>query len=286
MPKTGPTTNGNGKAAKSPVPGATAAKVSAPAKPRLVNRGPAGLLTKLKPGAEKQPTPETPVQPGVRAKYQIAPALSPLAVPIDSVTYDPDNARLHPERNMESIELSLTMYGQVKPIVVQKSTGKVVAGNGTLAAAKKLGFTRIAAAVVDMTDIEATGYGLADNRTAELAKWDFEVVARLDRLLQEAGHQPVGWSPDELEVLRAAEWIPPPISEGGFGGEDGGNEPLLVGFDQDEYGVVGPAIARMREIQQSPEMSQAAALRLICQEWASWEPKFDENGDFIQPEGE
>lgn len=177
-----------------------------PKVPHLTNRGAAGLLSKV-PQAARDLMAKTPTAPTtlVKASYRIVPALQHLAVPIDSVFFDPENARLHPERNKEAIRRSLEMYGQTTPIVVQKSTMKVVAGNGRLEVARELGWTEIAATIIDMTDLEAAGYGLADNRTAELAKWDFEVVARLDKLLMDAGHDSVGWSSDELAVLRT-DW--------------------------------------------------------------------------------
>lgn len=240
--------------------------------PRLVNRGAAGLLTKVPKGA-------VPVHPGdgeekvvkVQSRFQIAPPLEQLAVKIDSLVPDPDNARVHPERNMGAIEESLRTYGQVKPIVVRKSNRVVVAGNGTLEAAKSLGWKKIAAVFVDLTDAEAAGYGLADNRTAELAKWDFEVVARLDKLIHSQGLPLTGWSDDELEVLRAAEWVPP--EEDGsdsFGGNgEGGDEPLVIGFNPDQYTTVGKAIEQLRG-RDGDKVKQDDALVVICTEWMKW----------------
>lgn len=195
-----------------------------PIKPKLVNRGPAGLLSKqsAKPANEEALKPGEPA-PRPKTFNKIAPALKPHIVPIDSLTPDPNNARLHPDRNLESIMDSLAFYGQVKPVVVRDQTGVVMAGNGTMAAAKALGWTRLAAVRVPMTDAEAAGYGLADNRTAELARWDFEVVARLDRLIAEAGGQNVGWSLEELTALRAGDFTPP-------------EEPLKVSL-ADRFGV-------------------------------------------------
>ena len=43
------------------------------------------------------------------------------------------NARIHNGRNRESIRASLTHFGQVEPIVVQKSSGKIIGGNGRAA---------------------------------------------------------------------------------------------------------------------------------------------------------
>lgn len=93
-------------------------------------------------------------------------------VPIADLTLDPANARLHPERNIESIKASLTAFGQMKPIVVQEQGMIVRAGNGMVVAAQALGWTQVAAHVKEMSNTEAAAYAIADNRTAEQAEWD------------------------------------------------------------------------------------------------------------------
>ena len=139
---------------------------------------------------------------------KISPALIHLAVPIESLAYDPDNARLHPQRSIEVIADSLRTFGQKKSIVVRQETMTVVAGNGTLEAARSLGWLRIAANVESMTDAEAIAYGLADNRTAEESTWNYEVVQRQAALLAELGQTPVGWGSEELENIRIMEFFP------------------------------------------------------------------------------
>jgi ParB family chromosome partitioning protein len=113
----------------------------------------------------------------------IAPGLRALAVPLGDLTPDPANARKHPEGNIEGVKGSLTVYGQRKPVVANRRTGHVLAGNGTLEAARQLGWTHLAVVWVDDDPATAAGYAVADNRTAELAGWDNEA---LDRLLREA----------------------------------------------------------------------------------------------------
>lgn len=247
-------------------------------KPQLVNRGPAGLLSKKKGTVTTKEAPEKPRATSgpdlwaLGTKNQILTQLDPLIVDIDSLNQDSENARLHPERNMASIKDSLCLYGQCKPVVVQRWSERkqmenvIVAGNGTTAAAKELGWDKIAAVITDMTDTEAAGYGLADNRTAELAKWDFEVVARLDALLREQGVDPVGFSADELEVLRMADWTPPAIEEGEFSPNGEKPEPLMVSFTPDQYQTIGQAITEVRE-RDGEELSQDEALVAICQDW-------------------
>lgn len=126
-------------------------------------------------------------------------------VEIKSLVPDPNNARLHPNRNMDAIRRSLALYGQQSPLVVRKQNRVVAAGNGRMKAMLELGWTKCAVTLQSMTDAEFTGFALADNRTAELAKWDLEVVARLEALQREAGDDEgmVGWSDNELYNLRS-----------------------------------------------------------------------------------
>lgn len=99
-------------------------------------------------------------------------------VPISELQTDDNNARLHSARNIEVIAKSLEMFGQRKPIVVHN--GKILAGNGTLEAAKTLGWTEITITEVpDNWDSDtAKAYAIADNRTAELADWNEDTLIK------------------------------------------------------------------------------------------------------------
>lgn len=107
---------------------------------------------------------------------------------IGKLHLDQNNARRHDNSNLEAIAGSLTQFGQRKPIVISKDN-TVIAGNGTLTAAKSLGWTEIDVVRVpadwDANQIKA--FALADNRTAELAAWDEQVMASQLLELQEAG---------------------------------------------------------------------------------------------------
>lgn len=107
---------------------------------------------------------------------------------VRQLTQDPNNARKHDENNLKAIEGSLVAFGQRKPIVIDKD-GVIVAGNGTVRAAERLGWETIQAVRVpaDWTDDQIKAFALADNRTAELATWDQQVMASQLLELQEAG---------------------------------------------------------------------------------------------------
>ena len=109
-----------------------------------------------------------------------------MKISITDLSLDPKNARKHSARNLEAIAASLEKFGQRKPIVVHR--GVVLAGNGTLEAAKTLGWTEIEVAEVpdDWDNDTAKAYALADNRTAELAEWDESELAKQLLELQDA----------------------------------------------------------------------------------------------------
>lgn len=124
-------------------------------------------------------------------------------VSIASLSEDPSNARRHPSRNLEQIKSSLRRFGQQKPIVVD-ATNTVRAGNGTLAAARALGWTSIGIVRSALAKTELTAYAIADNRSAELAEWDTDVLAAT---LADAEIGDVGFLDSELAKIagQAAE---------------------------------------------------------------------------------
>ena len=98
-------------------------------------------------------------------------------VPVGALVPDPTNVRTHDDKNLDAIRKSLEAFGQRKPIVVARGNNDeliVIAGNGTLEAAKSLGWESLAVTEVprDWDADRARAYAIADNRTAELADWD------------------------------------------------------------------------------------------------------------------
>lgn len=100
-------------------------------------------------------------------------------VKLSELHEDPANARLHPDENLADIRASLKEFGQVEPLVVQKSTGKVIGGNGRLKVMRSLGWEECDVALVDLSDMKATALGITLNRAGERAEWDTKVLAQL-----------------------------------------------------------------------------------------------------------
>jgi len=140
----------------------------------------------------------------------IVEALKSLAIPIDSVKLDERNARQHPPVNIDAIRRSLEHYGQRKPIVVRQDDNIIEAGNGLWLAAKELGWTEIAAVMVEDDHDNATGYAIMDNQSALLADWEFPI---LKDLLEELDNgvfdmNLTGFDTKEIEDLMTQFYVP------------------------------------------------------------------------------
>jgi ParB-like chromosome segregation protein Spo0J len=190
-------------------------------------------------------------------------------VAISSLTPDPANARKHDERNIKAIADSLKQFGQRKPITVTPDS-IVVTGNGTMQAAKTLGWTEIVIArtPVGWTWEQIRAWAIADNRTAELAEWDDKVLA--DQLLELDAN---GW---ELEELGFENLHPPTESdwEGALDGsmsEQSEFRQWAFSLSERQYQIVHAAIRRASSNAEKTdnENTNANALVEICQNYVS-----------------
>lgn len=89
----------------------------------------------------------------------------------DVIPYE-NNPRVN-DKAVEAVAASVKEFGFKQPIVVD-SAGVIVVGHTRLKAAKLLGMDKVPVVVADdLTDEQIREYRLADNKTAELAEWDF-----------------------------------------------------------------------------------------------------------------
>ena len=100
----------------------------------------------------------------------------------------------NPRRNdgaVDAVAASIKNFDFNQPIVVDKN-GVIIVGHTRYKAAQKLGMTEVPIIRADdLTEEQAKAYRLADNKTAELAEWDFakldEELAELDFDMSEFG---------------------------------------------------------------------------------------------------
>jgi DNA modification methylase len=96
--------------------------------------------------------------------------------PTSDLIVNARNARTHSARQVEQIAASILKFGFIIPIVVNDK-GVVLAGHGRLRAAQRLGLEDVPIIVVKhLTEELQRAFMLADNRLAELAGWDEELL--------------------------------------------------------------------------------------------------------------
>lgn len=108
----------------------------------------------------------------------------------------PGNAR---RGNISVLVESLRVNGQYRPIVVQKNTNYVLAGNHLLRAATQLGWDKIDAVFIDCDDEAAVKIVLADNRTADLGDYNDDLLKELLESLEDFSG--TGYSEEDLAEL-------------------------------------------------------------------------------------
>lgn len=130
----------------------------------------------------------------------IAPELDALAVPLDGLSAYPGNPR---RGRVDVIKRSLARHGQYRPIVVNRRTMQVLAGNHTMHAARELGWHELAATFVDVDEDTAARIVLVDNRASDLATDDDDELAALLSSLadSEAGLDGTGYDDADLKQL-------------------------------------------------------------------------------------
>lgn len=114
----------------------------------------------------------------------------------DKLTPYENNAKQHPDEQVEHIANSIREFGFRQPIVVD-ADNVVVIGHGRLLAAKKLGLETVPVVRADdLTEAQVKALRLADNKTNE-SGWDFTALeADLDELADEFDMSDFGFDAD------------------------------------------------------------------------------------------
>jgi len=150
---------------------------------------------------------------------------------VSDLKHDMNNVRKHNVKNIRAIQNSLEAFGQQKPIVIDKNS-IVVAGNGTLEAAKNLGWEKISVVVTELSQKNIKAYAIGDNRSGELAEWD---VDKLNTQLFELNDidfnvETIGFTVKDIDVAAHNRSI-------GYEDESGKTEDDIPELEENIFGV-------------------------------------------------
>jgi len=113
------------------------------------------------------------------------------------------NAKVHSEAQISKVAASIKEFGFLNPILIDKDNS-VMAGHCRLLSAKKLNLSEVPCLRIEhLTEPQKKAYIIADNKLAELADWDIEMLGlELEELnLEEFDLDLTGFSNLEIEGL-------------------------------------------------------------------------------------
>lgn len=114
-----------------------------------------------------------------------------------------NNARQHSPDQIRAIARSMEQFGWTVPVLA-KPDGEIIAGHGRVLAAVHLGLTEAPVITLDnLSESDIRAYRLADNKIAELATWDMELLGKeLDALrMEQYDLGAIGFDSEELTEL-------------------------------------------------------------------------------------
>ena len=141
-------------------------------------------------------------------KYNIAMAQKIELWDLDRLKPYENNAREHSVEQVAQIAASIVEFGFLNPILVDSNDG-IVAGHGRLSAAKELALDVVPVVVSDhLTENQKKAYILVDNKLAENATWNEELLAQeiIKLNLQDFDLNILGWTDEEIKALQEDGW--------------------------------------------------------------------------------
>lgn len=124
--------------------------------------------------------------------------------PIASLAAYNKNPRRHPEKQLVKLMASIGEFGFALPVLVDGER-TIIAGHARVEAARRLNMAEVPVLVAtDWSKAQVRAYRLADNRLAELASWDEELLAiELSALIEldEVPIEALGWETAEIDLI-------------------------------------------------------------------------------------
>lgn len=128
-------------------------------------------------------------------------------IPINELTPYTRNSRTHSAAQVDQIASSITEFGFCNPVLID-AQGEIIAGHGRVMAAKQLNIEQIPCIRLGhLTDAQKRAYVIADNKLAENAGWDEELLAlEIEELEQQnLNLQLLGFSDRALQKLKTLD---------------------------------------------------------------------------------
>jgi len=95
---------------------------------------------------------------------------------VDDLKPSPGNPRMHSNKQIKQLERSIKEFGFINPVLID-AEDRIIAGHGRVTAAKNVGLKEVPAVCVShLSPAQVKAYLIADNKLAEGATWDLELL--------------------------------------------------------------------------------------------------------------
>jgi ParB-like chromosome segregation protein Spo0J len=187
--------------------------------------------------------------------------------------------KLHPRNprkgNVESIRESIEHNGWYGAVLVQKSTGYIIAGNHRVQAAEAAGMKKIPIMEIDCDDTTAVRILLADNRTNDTATYDDEILADILKGLSEVDGSLLGTGykledyDDIMAALQETQYsvdhnvtVRPTIDERLERYQEAMTRSIMLAYQLPEFGYIVEQLEAMRSKYET-ENNAMTILRMV-----------------------
>lgn len=172
--------------------------------------------------------------------------------PLAQLHSNPRNARTHGDKQIAQLAASIRTFGFLNPILIDEQ-GMVLAGHGRLAAARRIGLETVPVLPVKhLTPAHKRALVIADNRLAELAGWDRNLLgielAEINALELDFDIEITGFDTVEIDRLQHDLTAPAPDPADDVPAVDAVSEPVTRAGDLWHLGrhrvICGSALER------------------------------------------
>jgi DNA modification methylase len=119
---------------------------------------------------------------------------------------NPDNARHHPAKQIEKLRRAIDEFGFLIPVLIDEQN-LLIAGHARIEAAEKCGHTAVPCIrTAHLSNAQKRAFAIVDNRLAQDASWEFQVLAKEFKFLQAEGVdlQITGFEIPEIDAVLAS----------------------------------------------------------------------------------
>jgi DNA modification methylase len=157
----------------------------------------------MKPRTTSLPHRRTPKRRHNRFGHN---ALKIETLPIRDLRANPNNSRLHPRTQIEKLRRAIEEFGFLIPVLIDERN-TTIAGHARIEAAERCGLTAVPCVRANhLSEAQKRAFIISDNRLAEDARWDFQVLAKEFEFLRLEGMdlETTGFEIPELDMVFAA----------------------------------------------------------------------------------